>query len=145
MSAQQAFNAAGKLLDERYRRWDKIEASLPSWGDEIDYQVSRYIQGIKGVVQADLEWRFVNSSFLNIHGNIANAGMFTSSFKSHRYFGEDSPFVRTRGTITVMKTPPYMVGTSHRSFIVNRITRMISLVRGKIMFWVSRLFHWQIR
>ncbi|KAL9487903.1 hypothetical protein ACSS6W_000180 [Trichoderma asperelloides] len=56
MSLQKAFNTVGKLLEQRYQRWDKAEASLPSWGKEADLQVRKYIEGIKCVVKANLNW-----------------------------------------------------------------------------------------
>ena len=57
MSPQEAFDAAGRLLEGCYRRWETVEASVPSWGDTIDVQVAKYIEGIKAVVKADLYWR----------------------------------------------------------------------------------------
>jgi hypothetical protein len=57
MSPQKAFNTVGKLLEQRYQRWDKTEASVPSWGEETDVQVRKYIEGIKCVVKANLNWR----------------------------------------------------------------------------------------
>lgn len=57
MSAQKAFNTVGRLLERRYERWDKAEASLPSWGREADVEVRKYIEGIKCVVKANLNWR----------------------------------------------------------------------------------------
>lgn len=57
LPAQQAFDAAGRLLDHRFRRWEAAEKKMPSWGDEVDVDVSRYVDGIRGVVQANAEWR----------------------------------------------------------------------------------------
>lgn len=57
LSPQKAFNTVGKLLEQRYQRWDEAEASVPSWGAEIDVQVRKYIEGIKCVVKANLNWR----------------------------------------------------------------------------------------
>lgn len=57
MSAQEAFDTAGKLLEERYQRWEEVESSVPRWCAEIDAQVQRYIDGIKSVVKANLNWR----------------------------------------------------------------------------------------
>ncbi|UKZ74540.1 hypothetical protein TrVFT333_002210 [Trichoderma virens FT-333] len=57
MSAQQAFDKVGRLLENRYQRWDRAEASVPSWGEEADIQVRKYIEGIKCVVKANLNWR----------------------------------------------------------------------------------------
>lgn len=57
MSAQQAFDTIGRLLEEQFKRWDIAEASVPSWGEPIDSQVKKYIDGIKAVVRANLYWR----------------------------------------------------------------------------------------
>lgn len=57
LSAQQAFDMVGKLLENCHRRWEEVEASVPSWRPEVDVEVQRYIDGIKSVVQANLNWR----------------------------------------------------------------------------------------
>ncbi|KAJ3498172.1 hypothetical protein NLG97_g1330 [Lecanicillium saksenae] len=57
MSVQQAFDTVGKLLEHRYQRWDEIKESLPSWCVTADTDVRRYIDGIKSVVSANLNWR----------------------------------------------------------------------------------------
>ena len=59
LSAQQAFNAVGELLESRYRGWEVVEARVPSWGEAVDGEVEKYIDGIKAVVQANLTWRYV--------------------------------------------------------------------------------------
>ena len=58
MSAQEAFDMVGKLLQERYRRWDVVEGQVRSWGKEVDAQAQRYIEAIKCVVKANLYWRY---------------------------------------------------------------------------------------
>lgn len=57
MSAQKAFDTVGRLLEDRYRRWGEAEASVPRWGLETDREVRMYIEGIKCVVRANLNWR----------------------------------------------------------------------------------------
>lgn len=57
MTAQQAFDYVGKLLDDRYRRWEAAEARIPRWGYPTDVQVEKYVEGIKSVVRANLYWR----------------------------------------------------------------------------------------
>ncbi|KAL7816077.1 isoprenoid synthase domain-containing protein [Trichoderma aethiopicum] len=85
MSAQKAFNTVGRLLERRYERWDKAEASLPSWGKEVDVEVRKYIEGIKCVVKANLNW----------------------SFKSERYLGANAEVVRaTRKVHILAESPP---------------------------------------
>lgn len=57
MSAQQAFDTVGSLLEGRYRRWDIAEERLPTWGEPLDKMVAQYVHGIKCVVQANISWR----------------------------------------------------------------------------------------
>lgn len=57
LSAQEAMDTVGRFLEERYRRWDVVEALVPSWGEQTDKEVRRYLDGIKAVVRANLYWR----------------------------------------------------------------------------------------
>ncbi|KAL7894231.1 isoprenoid synthase domain-containing protein [Trichoderma sp. SZMC 28014] len=84
MSPQKAFNTVGKLLEQRYRRWDEAEASVPSWGKETDVQVRKYIEGIKCVVKANLNW----------------------SFKSERYLGSNPAHVRVTRVLRILAETP---------------------------------------
>ena len=43
--------------------------------------------------------------------------------------------MRTRGTITVMKNPPYMAGARK-----SRIAKVFDAIRGTIMSFISKLF-----
>lgn len=70
MPAQEAFDMVGELLQERYLRWDVVEARVRSWGEEVDIQVARYIEGIKCVVKANLYWRY--STLLRSSGVLSN-------------------------------------------------------------------------
>ena len=57
MPAQQAFDRVNGLLQELYRDWYLALAKLPQWGEEVDTQVQKYIQGVQDVVLANLNWR----------------------------------------------------------------------------------------
>lgn len=59
ISAQEAFNAVGKELEERYRQWDKTEVVMANWNEAVGLEIRKYIDGIKSVVQANLQWRQV--------------------------------------------------------------------------------------
>lgn len=65
MPAQQAFDSVDRLLRDCYRDWYLAIASLPQWGEEVDAQVQKYIQGVQDVALANLNWRFVLS--LTLH------------------------------------------------------------------------------
>ncbi|KAF7563563.1 hypothetical protein G7046_g584 [Stylonectria norvegica] len=86
MSAQEAFNTVGGCLQERYRRWDVLETTVPSWGTQVDKEVRAYIRGIKCVVQANLNW----------------------SFKSERYLGRSAGEVKRTRMLKVEANPPYL-------------------------------------
>ena len=59
---QQAFDAVGAMVEELFEKWDTLEATLPSWGAENDRQVQLYLDGVKGHVIANANWRRVCSS-----------------------------------------------------------------------------------
>ncbi|KAL2813229.1 terpene synthase metal binding domain protein [Aspergillus granulosus] len=81
MSAQSAFTHIGDMLAVRYRDWYLALAQLPSWSEDVDAQVQEYVEGVRGVVRANLGW----------------------SFRSQRYFGEMGPEVRRTGKVKVMR------------------------------------------
>ncbi|SCV58194.1 uncharacterized protein FFB14_15497 [Fusarium fujikuroi] len=56
LSAQDAFESVDRLLDERFFDWNNSVRQLPTWNDNIDQQISLYIQGIQRVVQANVSW-----------------------------------------------------------------------------------------
>ena len=59
MPAQQAFDHVNQLLKDCYHDWYLALAGLPQWGEQIDAQVQKYIQGVQDVVLANLNWRSV--------------------------------------------------------------------------------------
>ncbi|KAF9061647.1 pentalenene synthase [Rhodocollybia butyracea] len=79
MPAQMAFNYVGSMLISRYRDWYLALAELPSWGEQIDYEVQEYIRGVTNVVKANLDW----------------------SFHSRRYFGKASEIIRKTWMVAV--------------------------------------------
>ncbi|KAK5995813.1 Sesquiterpene synthase 2 [Cladobotryum mycophilum] len=64
MPMQKAFDTVAERLVTTYRRWDELEAVLPSWNQHIDMEVRRYIDGIKSVVKANLNWSFRSRRYL---------------------------------------------------------------------------------
>ncbi|KAI9147523.1 (+)-eremophilene synthase [Paramyrothecium foliicola] len=85
MTAQQAFDAAGHLLETCYQRWETVEGLLAksAMGSETD--VARYVAGIKCVVQANVSW----------------------SFKAQRYLGLEAERVRDTRIIDVLQKPTF--------------------------------------
>lgn len=57
LGAQEAFDYIGSMLDSRYERWEKAIGELPNWGEEVNRNAQKYIQGVADVVRANLYWR----------------------------------------------------------------------------------------
>ncbi|KAE8354798.1 isoprenoid synthase domain-containing protein [Aspergillus coremiiformis] len=58
MSAQMAFDHIGDMVLSRYREWHLALADLPSWSEDIDSEVQKYIRGMHNVLEAILAWSF---------------------------------------------------------------------------------------
>ncbi|KAH8594605.1 isoprenoid synthase domain-containing protein [Bisporella sp. PMI_857] len=82
-SAQEAFDTVGALLEKRYQDLDHALAGLPRWGEPIDTDIQRYIQGIQNIAVANVHW----------------------SFRSARYFGKMSEAVRQTRKLSVLAAP----------------------------------------
>lgn len=57
MSAQEAFDHIGELLRECYRDWYLAQARLRQWGEDIDFQVHRYIAALHSILLGSLHWQ----------------------------------------------------------------------------------------
>ncbi|KAI0432415.1 isoprenoid synthase domain-containing protein [Xylaria sp. FL1042] len=90
LTAQEAFDYVGNMLNSRYERWEKAVGEVPCWGEEIDRDVKTYIRGISDVVRANLYW----------------------SFKSKRYFGKRGAIIRQTRCLSVLKSPEFLRGSS---------------------------------
>ncbi|PTB60117.1 hypothetical protein M431DRAFT_502236 [Trichoderma harzianum CBS 226.95] len=119
LSAQEAFDKVGKLLEDRYWRWDRAEASVPSWGEEADVQVRKYIEGIKCVVRANLNW----------------------SFKSERYLGSNPDVVRATRKLQILADSP-AIDVQPKLFD-KALLLEISFLLG-ICFSLRIIFPWQL-
>ncbi|KAI8624673.1 Presilphiperfolan-8-beta-ol synthase [Xylariaceae sp. FL1651] len=72
LSDQEAVERIGDMLDDCYRRWYRALAEMPIWGEEIDRQVLKYVDGCRNIALGNLYW----------------------SYKSGRYLKEEGPEVR---------------------------------------------------
>ncbi|KAF2211343.1 hypothetical protein CERZMDRAFT_43531 [Cercospora zeae-maydis SCOH1-5] len=87
MSAQDAFDFVGQMLDERLKGIAHCIARLPKYKDErITEDIDSYIEGVKNTIKANLYW----------------------SFTSERYFGKAQDLVKKTGHLRVMRDPPFM-------------------------------------
>lgn len=87
MTAQDAINHIGQLIEARHRQMDFMVSQLPSWTPLIDKEIRKYVQGIKNVVKANLYWSFESGRFL------------TEAQKEE---------VRNNGKIAVLKQPIFL-------------------------------------
>jgi len=86
MSAQEAFDHLGGMLEVREAKFENATATLPSWGVEVDAEVARYVQGLRDCVTANLHF----------------------SFRSERYFGTKNHEVKRSGKVSVLIKPAYL-------------------------------------
>ena len=83
---QEAYDQLGSMLESIYNRFDMAVKELPCWGEHVDVEVERYVEGIKNCVKANLHW----------------------SFRTDRYFGSRKDDVKEQGRLEVLKKPSYL-------------------------------------
>ena len=86
LGAQEVFDDCGSRLDKIYARFDEAVSELPSFGKAVDSELRRYVEGIKGIIKANLHW----------------------SFRTRRYFGLDGEVVKKTGKMDIQRTPSYL-------------------------------------
>jgi len=64
MSAQQAFDATAALLPKRYKDWHAAIAELSLDYPDLNSDVWRYVEAVKNVVLANLNWGCVSERLL---------------------------------------------------------------------------------
>ncbi|KAI3318949.1 terpenoid synthase [Xylariaceae sp. AK1471] len=62
---QEAMDKTSEIMELRQREWDEAIANLPSWGEETDKEVHRYINACRDVSRANLWWSFKSGRYLN--------------------------------------------------------------------------------
>jgi hypothetical protein len=86
MSAQEAFDHLGSLLEARLERFDELSRSLPHWEGPTAAAVDEYIEGVRNAVQANLYW----------------------SLRTDRFFGAAAEEVKNSRRVSVMVRPKYL-------------------------------------
>ncbi|KAJ0280091.1 hypothetical protein CBS470a_008908 [Colletotrichum nupharicola] len=56
-STQAAVDKIGDMIDECYKRWYGAMARMPLWGEKIDREVLRYLDGCRNIALGNLHWR----------------------------------------------------------------------------------------
>lgn len=64
-SEQKAMNKIGELMRDCQRDFDEAIEALPSWGEEEDKEVRRYIDTCGHVARANMLWSFKSGRYLN--------------------------------------------------------------------------------
>lgn len=64
MSAQAAVNCIAELISSRHDKLQIALACVPTWDEETNSQVVKYLEGIQDVVKANLYWSFRSARFL---------------------------------------------------------------------------------
>ncbi|KAI0514695.1 isoprenoid synthase domain-containing protein [Xylaria bambusicola] len=65
LSEQQAMDRTGEIMNQCQKDWDDAVANLPSWGEETDKEVQRYLGACRDVARANLWWSFKSGRYLN--------------------------------------------------------------------------------
>ncbi|PVH78127.1 pentalenene synthase [Cadophora sp. DSE1049] len=80
MSTQEAFDHAGDMLKNCYRDWYIAQSQVPQVSQAIDYDIQKYIDAVRNIMLANLNW----------------------SFKSERYLGQKNSLARKYRTVVVL-------------------------------------------
>ncbi|AFY35094.1 Terpene synthase metal-binding domain-containing protein [Calothrix sp. PCC 7507] len=71
ISWQQAIDNVAKMHDKEVKKMIRLEASIPSFGEEVDTQISNYILGCHTWIRSNLDWyshskRYQNTESLEL-------------------------------------------------------------------------------
>ncbi|KAI0536211.1 isoprenoid synthase domain-containing protein [Xylaria digitata] len=64
-SEQEAMDRTGEVMEQCQKDWHNAVANLPSWGEETDKEVQRYLGACRDVARANLWWSFKSGRYLN--------------------------------------------------------------------------------
>ena len=105
---------AGRMIQQRYRRWYMALADMPSWGSQMDRVVLKYLDGLRGIVLGSLLWRcaapapFFPLSFFPSVPRMLTIRAPLRSFWTGRYFNkEEGELLRTTRQL---RLPVHQIG-----------------------------------
>ncbi|TRX92500.1 hypothetical protein FHL15_006667 [Xylaria flabelliformis] len=64
-SEQEAMDKTGDMMKECHKDWDIAVANLPSWGEQTDKEVQRYLCVARDSARANLWWSFRSGRYLD--------------------------------------------------------------------------------
>ncbi|KAK2596069.1 hypothetical protein N8I77_013577 [Diaporthe amygdali] len=68
-SAQQAIDKIGEMTNDCYRQWYLALAGLPSYGERIDREVTKFVEVCRAMAHGNLYWSFQTGRFLGTEGH----------------------------------------------------------------------------
>ncbi|KAF2971668.1 hypothetical protein GQX73_g1886 [Xylaria multiplex] len=68
LSEQQAVDKIEDMLDDCYRRWYRALAEMPVWGEEVDREVLKYVDGCRNIALGNLYWSYKSGRYLKDEG-----------------------------------------------------------------------------
>jgi hypothetical protein len=63
LDLQSAVDRVGEMCRETIDNFGKDRKKIPSWGPEIDRDVSRYVHGLEDWIAASLHWSFMSERY----------------------------------------------------------------------------------
>ncbi|KAJ0359945.1 hypothetical protein COL26b_014216 [Colletotrichum chrysophilum] len=67
-STQAAVDKIGDMIDECYKRWYGAMVRMPLWGEKIDREVLRYLDGCRNIALGNLHWSYESGRYLGAEG-----------------------------------------------------------------------------
>ncbi|KAI0554872.1 isoprenoid synthase domain-containing protein [Xylaria curta] len=64
-SEHEAMDKTGEMMNDCHKDWDNAVSNLPSWSEETDKEVQRYLYVARDVARANLWWSFRSGRYLN--------------------------------------------------------------------------------
>lgn len=66
ISLEEAVKLAAEMHDQKVKELLSLEAYLPSFGEEIDNEVAKYISGLHSWIRGNLDWYFQSGRYHNL-------------------------------------------------------------------------------
>lgn len=57
MSVQQAMDCVGEIFVDCYRKWYVALADVPIYGETVDRELQKYIEGCRNIALGNLHWQ----------------------------------------------------------------------------------------
>ncbi len=76
LSMQEALRRVVDMHDAEVVRFIQLEQRLPSFGPELDWQVARFIDGLKHLMRANLDWSPLTNRYLPLEGAHSSGRLF---------------------------------------------------------------------